>query len=171
MLQLKKAQRNILLNSQNECKSFDENYLIHWRGFVISNKTNKILKPGKSKNGYYTVSLNGKSYNIHKLVANLFIPNNDKSLIINHKDGNKLNNHYSNLEWVTYSYNNSHAFKLGLNRTIKENPNCRKKVIDIKTGKIYNSLKEAAIFNNVSVQTLSRWLLNIHPNKTSLLYL
>lgn len=82
------------------------------------------LKPGLSKNGYLTVQLfknkKGKTKYIHKLVAEAFIPNLDNYPIINHKDENKQNNYVDNLEWCTYSYNNSYNDKM---------KNLRKKVL------------------------------------------
>ena len=67
----------------------------------------------------YTLLKDGKAkrYRAHRLVAFLFLdrPPNYRELIINHKDGNKLNNHYSNLEYCTYYYNNYHARINGLN--------------------------------------------------------
>lgn len=77
----------------------------------------KILKPSISK-GYYNVHLykNGikKQITIHLLVATTFIGNKPLGLTINHKDGNKLNNNLSNLEYVTQKQNNAHAWALGL---------------------------------------------------------
>lgn len=49
---------------------------------------------------------------VHRLVAEAFLSDRDET--VNHIDGNKLNNTLVNLEWVSYSENNSHAFKLGL---------------------------------------------------------
>lgn len=70
-----------------------------------------ILKPGNNK-GYMTVALskngNVKYFQVHRLVAEAFIPNPDNLPCVNHKDENSLNNNVDNLEWCTYSYNNSY---------------------------------------------------------------
>lgn len=64
------------------------------------------------------VSVKGIRYvrYIHRLVAECFIPNPDGLPEINHKDGNKANNHADNLEWCTSSYNKYHAFRTGLKK-------------------------------------------------------
>ncbi len=78
----------------------------------------KLLKGEICKNGYKRmhVSHNRCDYKflVHRLVAEAFIPNPENKPCINHKDGNKLNNHVSNLEWCTHSENNKHAYKEGL---------------------------------------------------------
>ena len=67
---------------------------------------------------YYAVTfwMNNKAYcrKVHRLVAQAFIPNPDNLPCINHIDGNKLNNHVSNLEWCTYQANMLHAVRTGL---------------------------------------------------------
>lgn len=62
-------------------------------------------------NGYKTFSYKGKTYYIHRLVAESFIPNINNYPIINHIDGNKQNNNVNNLEWCTYSHNMKEAYK------------------------------------------------------------
>ena len=78
----------------------------------------KILKPVLSGRGYEQVMLrkNGKSVHqyVHRLVALTFLANPSNKKAINHKDGNKRNNSVNNLEFVSYSENNYHAYANGL---------------------------------------------------------
>lgn len=78
----------------------------------------RILKKHISKTGYYSVRLykygKGFTKKCHRLGAIAFLPNDNNLPQVNHKDGNKLNNHISNLEWVTNYENISHAFANGL---------------------------------------------------------
>jgi len=71
-------------------------------------------------NGYAHVQLhkngNVKSMRVHRLVAMAFILNPDGKPHVNHIDGNKLNNHVSNLEWCTPSENEIHKHRV-LNKT------------------------------------------------------
>ncbi len=101
-------------------------YYIYDDGRVYSLKTQKFLKPDYTS-GYYQVTLftNGlsKRYKVHRLVAFCFCnpPDNYQELVVNHKDGNKTNNHYTNLEWCTQYYNNYHARVNGLNNVSLSN--------------------------------------------------
>lgn len=60
---------------------------------------------------YVTISKNGKSRikNVHRIVAETWIPNTENKPFVNHIDGNKLNNHVDNLEWVNKQENQRHA--------------------------------------------------------------
>ena len=77
------------------------------------NSKERILKPGKSTNGYLQVNLykNGeyKQCLVHRLVAEVFIPNTDNLPFVNHKDEDKTNNSVENLEWCTHEYNCNYA--------------------------------------------------------------
>ena len=69
----------------------------------------KILKNRNATHGYIAVILskdsNKKTYRVHRLVAEAFIPNPNKYLEVNHKDENKSNNRIDNLEWCDRKYN------------------------------------------------------------------
>lgn len=73
----------------------------------------RILKPVKAGRGYLKVCLsnNGvvKQFNIHKLVALVFIPNEEDGLIVDHIDCNRTNNKVTNLRWCTYRENSCHT--------------------------------------------------------------
>ena len=70
--------------------------------------------------GYIDVQLRKdnkvKTLKLHRLVAINFLPNPNDLPVVNHKDGNKTNNHYSNLEWCTLSENSKHSFFNGLSK-------------------------------------------------------
>lgn len=93
-------------------------YEISTCGNARNKKTGHILRQATSGRGYrYIVPyVNGKHITkyIHKSMGEAFIPNPENKPRVNHKDGNKLNNVISNLEWVTYSENNKHAYDTGL---------------------------------------------------------
>lgn len=85
----------------------------------------KILKLHVSKRyGYANVCLCKNNHKVlrrvNRLVAIAFIPNPNNLPEVNHKDGNKLNNNVSNLEWCTNSYNKIHAYKIGLMSAVGE---------------------------------------------------
>lgn len=85
----------------------------------------KKLKNSKRINCYVSLTLYGKSksYLVHRLVGIAFIINNENKPEINHIDGNTENNNVNNLEWVTTSENQLHAFKKGLNQSKKGEDN------------------------------------------------
>lgn len=66
---------------------------------------NPVLRGGYARIRIYNGRNKFKTYQIHRLVAEAFIPNPNNYPIINHKDFNRANNCVDNLEWCTYSYN------------------------------------------------------------------
>ena len=81
----------------------------------------KYLKNAIDRYGYEKIHLikdNGKDYHptIHRLVASAFVDGKFPGAQVNHMDGNKLNNHYTNLEWVTGRQNSIHALDNLLNK-------------------------------------------------------
>lgn len=77
----------------------------------------KILKGNINKNGYITVDLHKKgkikTFLLHRLIAETFIPKVKGKNIINHKDNNPTNNQVNNLEWCTQSENIKYAYEFG----------------------------------------------------------
>lgn len=84
-----------------------------------------IMSANKVGKGYLGLQIKKnqeyKRFTIHRLVALHFIPNPNGYKQINHKDGNKVNNHYSNLEWCSAEQNINHAFDTGLNKKVQLN--------------------------------------------------
>lgn len=72
------------------------------------------LSQFKNPSGYLRVKMNNKSYEIHFLVALFYLGKRPENLCVNHKDGNKLNNRPSNLEYITIADNIKHAVEHGL---------------------------------------------------------
>lgn len=100
-----------------DIKSLD--YLVNTRGKIITLKKRlflKVMTPFKDKDGYkvlnITLSTGKSNISLHRTVASTFIPGctTDKKLVVNHKDLNKLNNHFTNLEWCTVRENVRHGW-------------------------------------------------------------
>ena len=91
---------------------YEECYEVSNKGRVRNIKSDKVLKNDNNR-GYKRIGLykNGKKkkFSIHRLVAQAFIPNNNKKPYVNHKDENKTNNNVENLEWVTAKENNNYG--------------------------------------------------------------
>ena len=123
------------------------NYDVSDKGHVRNNKTDHVLKPGIKNNGYPVVVLSNESgrctKHVHKLVADAFYDHEDRSLVVNHKDGNKRNNAIGNLELVTSSENNRHAYRTGLKRPTPPPKFCRRIRI-VETGEEFDSIRDCA---------------------------
>lgn len=99
-----------------DIEEFDNLYSVSNTGLIRNNKTSKVLKQTTTQNGYSMVVVKPfgrtgkcKAFKIHREVAKLFVDNPDNKPTVNHKDGNKLNNLASNLEWATSSEQMTHA--------------------------------------------------------------
>lgn len=112
-----------------EIDNCETNYIITIDGRVFNIKTEKELKKFNRVNQYEAVNIQlgkrgiYKTKTIHRLIGLGFIPNPENKPTINHKDGNKKNYDISNLEWATYSENNTHAYKTGLKSPTFCDPN------------------------------------------------
>lgn len=85
-------------------------YLVGSNGEIVSKVSIVSMQPMKGSithSGHLAVRINGKRYKVHRLVALAFVPNLKSYKLVHHKDGNKLNNSYSNLEWISQGMHNS----------------------------------------------------------------
>lgn len=133
--------------------SCNTEYLVSDTGKIRSKRSDREKAPRISK-GYMIVDVykdgQRSTKRIHRLVAEAFVPNPHNKPDVNHKDGNKLNNSSSNLEWVTKKENCKHAWENGLVKPSysmlgRSNPNAGRKSKPfriVETGEVFQNLKE-----------------------------
>jgi hypothetical protein len=101
---------------------FGGNYLVSRCG-AVKRRGSELPKVQTLSRGYMVVSLwsenKGRTMPVHRLVAMAFVPG-DHSLSVDHIDGNKVNNHASNLEWVTLTENTLRQHSLGLASAVSQ---------------------------------------------------
>lgn len=128
-------------------EGFGDRYEVSDKGRVRSSYKragfNGILNQQQHRNGYMKVDLkyraSKKTIDVHRLVAQAFIPNPKNKTDVNHIDGNKANNVVSNLEWCTRKENMAHCHTI-----LQRGGRAKRPVKCLETGVIYTSLHEAA---------------------------
>lgn len=108
-----------------------------------------MLKPGKSGTGYYTCALRGHTKKVCQMVAEAFLFKSNPNDVVNHIDGNKLNDNVGNLEYISSSQNNKHALVIGLRHSCSKIPfedmvdiSFRMKYTNEPCSSIYESIKD-----------------------------
>lgn len=142
-------------------KGFEGLYEVSDKGRVKSLKFGKerILKTGRNQEGYLQVGLckncETKTYRVHRLVAQTFIPNPDNLPQVNHKDEDKENNFVHNLEWCDGKYNSNYG-----TRTQRQSEKLSKSVLQYtKSGKLvreWKSMKDVQRNLNYSQGNISQ---------------
>lgn len=148
------------INTEIEWRKIgDTKYSVSNTGLIRNDKTNHFLSLRSYNGGYVraTLSNGGRDKHetvlVHRIVAQAFIPNPKNKYTVNHIDGNKTNNCVENLEWATREENQHHRFyvlgksfsKDKMNKITKLAAEKHRKPIKcIETGKIYESVKDAA---------------------------
>ena len=161
-----------LIYNRVEYKQFE----ISTYGRLRNVNTGTIYKFSISTWGYYQVVVtlgsrkNKKTFRINIAVAETFIPNPENKSQVNHKDGDKLNNHVDNLEWVTSSENMLHAYQTGLEIGTKgcDHPESKLTEVDVKfikehyipRDKLYGARALGKMFG-VSHSTISKIINNL----------
>lgn len=131
------------------------NFWIEDTGRLRNGKTQRWLKGGINKDyHFYSLYFKGKQYikYTHRLVAEYFIPNPDNLPIVHHIDGNKTNNFYKNLQWVSTEKHSE--------TTIKQKNNSNRSI----SNKDYNENEIAQFRSSPYYATKDGRILNLNKN-------
>ena len=132
-------------------------YYIHRGGFVINSRTLRVMKTRINGQGYLDLNLpsnregkRSETVNLHRHVAKAFVkkPDDLNEGTVNHIDGKKLNNNYTNLEWISTADNIRHAHEIGLHS--RDNP------VYVYDTKLDDEVKYATIVDAAKHTKLSR---------------
>ena len=120
MLILQLSFGGVHIEEWKDIEGYEGYYKVSNCGRIKNVKTNYILTLSDINSvGYYRVTLYTpvrKRFFVHRLVAYHFCDGYAEDLVVNHIDGDKQNNHFENLEWVTRSQNDLHAYKYNLRK-------------------------------------------------------
>lgn len=150
----------------------DTNYYVTPLGEILNTKTNKYIKQSDDKDGYKRCTLFSKNRDrmylrVSRIVAELYCEGYRKELQVNHIDGVKTNNHFSNLEWVTCQENIEHAWRTGLkhkNYTQEQLNDINKEATNKRYSKMSDIQKEE---NGMAKERNPAYNKNYNSNKTS----
>lgn len=153
-----------------DIKGYEGYYQVSNLGRIRSCRYDKLLEGYPDKDGYISICLcvnyKSKRFQIHRLVAETFIPNLYNLPEVNHKDENPSNNNSNNLEWCDRIYNMNYGtckYRMGLHRRKPVNQYSK----EGKFIKEYSSMKEAAILNNIKLNNISCCCNHIKNYKTA----
>lgn len=148
------------VNRNGEVRSISRK--VNTVGNKLRTVNSKLLSQRKGSNGYMVLATKcyskTKTFLVHRLVATAFVPNPNNYPQINHKDGDKTNNHYSNLEWVTQSQNQRHAYANGLQKIKYKMSEDVEKVVAMLTPYIPLSTHEIGDIIGVSGTTIQNYI-------------
>ena len=129
----------------------------------------KILTPFKNAKGYCLVDLRNKARHtvqVHRLVAQAFIPNPENLPQVNHKNENKTDNYVENLEWCTAKYNSNYGTR-NIRRSksmigvLVNRKDQSKRVLCVETGEIFDSISDIQRKKGINSHGVSNVLNNV----------
>lgn len=139
-----------------------DRYYVYPNGDTIDFFLGKGM-PRVVRNGYVCVALYSpttKKTNaeyLHRLIGKAFIANPKRLLCMNHKDGDKMNNSLSNLEWCCKGHNNRHAYRSGLRKS-GHGGGHNTPIMCVETGETFKSITQAAEANGLTTSALGECL-------------
>lgn len=146
---------------------FNPNYEANEDGRI--RKINNRYEPKKyiDKDGYEHINLSRKKYRVHRVIAMTFIPNPENKPEVNHINSIRDDNRAENLEWVTRSENQQHAFRNGRHQALREQ--ARENIVKYAVSAISRpvlqySLKDEFIAEYPSLSEAARQVLGNHRN-------
>ena len=130
---------------RNECNIvYSNNLVAKYKLKYLKLEKNRANKKGAYERVTLCKNNSPVRFQVHRLVAQYFIPNPHNKRCVNHKDGNPSNNHVTNLEWCTHSENERHSYdvlgKINANRKLSLEAvedilkNCQKRVYNVTKG-------------------------------------
>lgn len=146
-----------------------EHYLVYPDGRVWSEQNQIFLKKTLSKfSGYYIFGKNvtkvvGGSPTLHRILAHCFKGGIPEGMVIDHLDGNKLNNDLDNIEIITHTENTKRAYEKGLAKGKKGHENSGAKLSEVEAIRVFECLQRGWCNNSIAKQ------FKLHPRYVSLL--
>lgn len=142
-------------NPPKPIEGFD-GYFVDVSGAVFSERRGKLVqRKTHLVGGYERVNLRidgvTKFRLVHRIVAQAFVKNRYNLPEVNHRDGDKLNNHAENLQWCDRSYNITHSYRVLGHKSPRS-----KSVRSLSTGIVFPSVVEAARVVGVDQSNISK---------------
>ena len=119
-----------------------------------------VLVKKYHQNGYEYVNISGSPHSVHRLVAKAFLSNPNNYSIVRHKDGNKSNNCVENLTWQSNRYDRKSVVSTHIELFTTS---AGKRVKCLENGKIFISIKAAAMYYNIPYDRL---VYSVHSGRT-----